>query len=162
MSKKARPAVSNQGNDAAAMRLFELFNEIGIINQLATTRFERALPHGLTTSQFSVLNHFVRLGGTRSPKQLADAFQVTKAAMTNTLGKLADKGFVRVRQSRSDGRAKEVTLTASGRKARERAIALAGVAMADLQQQISVRHAEELLEPLRIIRTYLDTHRENK
>ena len=64
--------------------LFTLFNEIGIGNQLSSTRFERALPKGLTTSQFSVLNNFVRLGGTRSPKQLANAFQVTKGAMTNT------------------------------------------------------------------------------
>ena len=54
-------------NDPAT---FQLFNEIGIIQQLVNTRFERALPDGLTASQFGVLNHFVRLGGERAPSDL--------------------------------------------------------------------------------------------
>lgn len=39
---------------------FRVMNEIGIIDQLGTTLFERAMPHGLTLPQFIVLNHFVR------------------------------------------------------------------------------------------------------
>src|SRR3712207_5255456 len=50
---------------------FRVFNEIGIIEQLSRTMFERVMPDGLTVPQFSVLNHFVRLGGERSPAQLA-------------------------------------------------------------------------------------------
>lgn len=37
--------------------LFRMFTEIGIINQLATTLFERTMPHDLTVAQFSLLNH---------------------------------------------------------------------------------------------------------
>ncbi len=141
--------------------LFDLFNEIGIVNQLSSNRFERALPGGLTMSQFGVLNNFVRLGGERSPKQLADAFQVTKGAMTNTLGKLEAKGLIRVRASAADGRAKVVTITPKGTKCRNECIALAGDVMADLGDVVSPERAAELLEPLREIRAYLDNHREN-
>ena len=61
--------------------IFTLFNEIGIIEQLARQRLESVLPEGLKISHFSVLNHFARLGGERAPAELARAFQVTKAAM---------------------------------------------------------------------------------
>ena len=73
---------------------FRFFNEIGIINQLSTNRAERAMPHGLTMSQFSLLNHFVRGRPPASPLQLANAFQVTKGAMTNTIKQLEGKGFI--------------------------------------------------------------------
>ena len=73
---------------------FRLFNEIGIINQLASNRAERAMPHGLTMSQFTVLNHFSRGLPPKPPLELANAFQVTKGAMTNTLKQLEGKGFV--------------------------------------------------------------------
>ncbi len=143
------------------MLLFELFNEIGIIDQLVGTRFERALPAGLTISQFSVLNHFVRLGGERTPKQLADAFQVTKGAMTNTLSKLAAKGLVEIAPSSTDGRSKIVTITEAGAAMRERAIADALAAMRDVADAVSEAEARALLEPLRSIRAWLDSHRDN-
>ena len=85
-------------------QLFEFFNEIGIINQLSSTRFERVLPPGLSLAQFSVLNNFARLGGTRTPAQLASAFQVTKGAMTNTLKKLAAGGYINITPDPADGR----------------------------------------------------------
>ena len=76
---------------------FELFNEIGIINQLATTMFERVLPKGMTQAQFTVLNHFVRLGHQeRSPAQLAFAFQVTRPTMTSTLSRMERAGLILV------------------------------------------------------------------
>ena len=56
--------------------VFAFFNEIGIIEQLARNAFERVMPDGLRLPHFSVLNHFVRLGGERSPGELARAFQV--------------------------------------------------------------------------------------
>lgn len=46
---------------------FRVLNEIGIISQLATTAFERAMPQGMTLAQFTVLNHFVRLGACGGP-----------------------------------------------------------------------------------------------
>ena len=73
--------------------VFRLFNEIGIISQLSGTILARVLPHGLSMAQFGVLNNFVRLGGERTPAGLAEAFQVTRGAMTNTLTRLEAQGF---------------------------------------------------------------------
>ena len=102
--------------------IFTFFNEIGIIDQLAQNILERALPDGLKMSHFVVLNHFARLGGARSPQDLARAIQVTKGAMTNTLKRLESRGLVNVRPDPDDGRAKRVTLTDAGLHVRNEAI----------------------------------------
>ena len=137
---------------------FQLFTELGIITQLATTRFERALPEGLTVSQFGVLNHFVRLGGSYSPSDLARAFQVSQGAMTNTLGKLTTKRLVRTRANPEDGRGKMVSITRRGRAVRERSIEAAIEAMRDVDAFVQEDLAQ-LLPRLHRLRSYLDDHR---
>ena len=69
--------------------VFQFFNEVGIIQQLSATLFNKRLPEGLHVSHFSVLNHMVRLGDGKTPLALANAFQVTKATMTHTLSTLS-------------------------------------------------------------------------
>lgn len=101
---------------------FKVFNEIAIINQLGTTAFEKKLPDGLKISQFGVLNHFVRVGDGSTPLQLANAFQVTKGAMTNTLKRLLDRELIRIRPDLEDGRSKRVFITQKGRATREQSI----------------------------------------
>ena len=136
----------------------QLFTEFGIIHQLLMTRFERALPEHLTASQFGVLNHFVRLGGIYSPGELARAFQVTKGAMTNTLAKLEEKQFVRIQPNPADGRAKQVSITAQGRRMRERALAATSASMSEISDYAS-RDAAVLLPRLQRLRKFLDEHR---
>ena len=101
---------------------FRVMNEIGIIDQLGSTLFERSMPFGLTLPQFVVLNHFVRVGGDRSPVELASALQVTKATITSTLQRLERKGFIRSAPDAKDGRSKRIAITASGRKARDQSV----------------------------------------
>ena len=103
-------------------RLFELFNEIGIIEQLATSEFNRRLPDGLHVSHFAVINHMCRLGDGDTPAKIAQAFQVTKPTMTNTLAKLSARGFIDVRDNPKDGRSKLVYLTDQGRAFQSEAI----------------------------------------
>jgi hypothetical protein len=67
-------------------RLFPLFNEIGIIEQLSRARFEARLPQGVTGPHFSVLNHLMRVADGRTPLELARAFQVPKTTLSHTLG----------------------------------------------------------------------------
>ena len=62
MSEEIHRPMSN--SDDKTPLAFVLLNEIGIINQLSSARFEAALPNGLNQPQFSVLNNFARLGGT--------------------------------------------------------------------------------------------------
>jgi DNA-binding MarR family transcriptional regulator len=145
-----------QGGDAAA---FQVLNEIGIISQLAGTRAERQLAPDLTLSQFVVLNHFHRLGGERSLVRLANAMQVTKGAMTNTVARLHAKGWVEVRPDPRDGRGKLVAITPAGTAARHRAIARLMSDLQGLGEVVDAVGAEALLASLRRIRVWLDANR---
>ena len=140
---------------------FDFFNEIGIIDQLAGTILERALPAGMTRAQFAVLNHFVRLGhDERSPAQLADAFQVTRPTMTSTLSRLVRDGLVSIRDDPKDGRAKLVSLTAQGQAAREAAMAAVGAVLPLLDGILDPGELKTILPILRRVRIALDTARD--
>jgi DNA-binding MarR family transcriptional regulator len=99
-----------------------LFSEIVMIEQLARIRISRAMPKGMELSHFMVLNHFSRLGGEKTPAQLARIFHVTKGAMTNTIRKLDAAGYVHVRPDWDDARKKWVALSPAGQAARDRAV----------------------------------------
>ncbi|MEJ2088605.1 MAG: MarR family transcriptional regulator [Gammaproteobacteria bacterium] len=146
--------------DTALATAFEFFNEIGIIGQLASNQMQRTMPFGLTQSQFSVLNWFVRVDDQATPGRLARAFQVTRGAMTNTLGKLEGKGFIHVKPDPTSGRSKIVTLTSAGRRARDQAIAAADEALGEFLQQFPSRMLQRSLPLLREVRAWLDAARE--
>ena len=139
--------------------LFQFLNEIGIIDQLARTKLERALPDGLRISQFIVLNHLVRLGGDWSPVRLANAFQVTKGAITNTLRRLESRGLVAVVPDPHDGRGKLVRLTAAGRKTREKCVRSVDPLLTDLKARFGEQQFARALPLLEEVRKYLDDHR---
>jgi len=150
-----KPETPAEGDPA----LFVFFNEIGIINQLATAQMERSLPDGLRLSHFSVLSNFVRLGGTRTPAQLASAFQVTKGAMTNTLQKLEAKGFIRIRSNPDDGRGKIVSITEKGRRVRNKAVAALAPSFVEFQAAFPMANVEKALPTLQAVRKILDEAR---
>lgn len=138
---------------------FEFFNEVGIIAQLSSKHMQRSLPHGLTQSQFSVLNWFIRVDDRATPGRLARAFQVTGGAMTNTLGKLVEKGFVRVEPDPASGRSKIVTMTAAGRRARGQAIASLEEDLAEFLDAFPLSRLQKSLPLLRDARAWLDEAR---
>jgi DNA-binding MarR family transcriptional regulator len=141
---------------------FRVFTEIGIISQLAGTMFERVIPDGMTLAQFTVLNHFVRLGGVRSPHELARALQVTKGTMTSTLKKLEARGYIMVKPDPEDGRGKCVSITAKGTKARNAAIAALSPLIARLGAHETAASFPALLPPLTAIREFLDKERQRE
>ncbi len=138
---------------------FRVMNEIGIIDQLGTTMFERAMPDGLTLPQFIVLNHFVRLGGERTPNALADAMQVTRATMTSTLQRLAAKGFISATPDAHDGRSKRIAITALGTEARNRAIQAISHDLSAMHEDIGTAAFEAALPFLVQLRIFLDKRR---
>jgi len=140
--------------------LFGFFNEIGIIEQLTRAKFERGLPHGLTMSQFRILNHFARLGGEQSPAGLARAFQVTKGAVTNAVQKLEAKGFVATRPDPHDGRAKFVRLTTDGQAAHRDAIATLEPFLPVILEEFSEADFAAALPFLQRLRIFLDRERD--
>ena len=140
-------------------QLFNFFNEINIIAQLSSNEFERALPDGLTQSQFSVLNWFVRVDSVASPGRLARAFMVTRGAMTNTLKKLEQKGYIEVTPDEASGRSKKITMTATGRQIRDQAIEATFPLFAELAQGFPVDELKHLMPALQKLRTFLDARR---
>ncbi|MEM1286444.1 MAG: MarR family transcriptional regulator [Pseudomonadota bacterium] len=101
---------------------FRVFNEIGIINQLSVAQLERILAPHLKFADFRVLNHFIRLGGPRTPVDLARSFQVTKGTMTHTLQKMERLELIAVSPHGGDGRSKLVDITDAGRTAHAEAL----------------------------------------
>lgn len=138
---------------------FRFFNEIGIINQLSSTRAERNMPHGLTMSQYSVLNHFVRGLPPKSPLELANAFQVTKGAMTNTLKQLEKKRFVNIRPHDIDGRSKIVSISEAGVSAHQDAIQTLRVAFSDFIEVFDSTELDDIMPLLEKVRIWLDNNR---
>lgn len=140
-------------------RLWQLFTEIGILDQLGRTVAESALVSGLSLAQFALLNHLVRLGGDWSPVRLARAFQVTKQTMTSTIARLERQGYVRVRPDPTDGRAKLVSLTPEGAAVHSVCLARVGPAMAVAVDAIPEGLVEVLLPRLVTLREALDKAR---
>jgi DNA-binding MarR family transcriptional regulator len=140
-------------------RAFRVMNEIGIVAQLGTTLFERAMPDGMTLAQFSILNHFARLGGEKSPVELARAFQVTKGTMTSTLQRLEAHGWIVVRADPDDGRGKRIAISPSGRRARDKAIRAVEPLLAELERAMTPGRLDALLPHLIALRTWLDANR---
>lgn len=159
MSSKRSPRGSKSaGADLQAnlQTAYGFFNEIGIISQLSSNQMQRAMPHGLTQSQFSVLNWFIRVDDQASPGRLAQAFQITKGAMTNTLQKLQAKGFIDIQTDPASARQKIVTLTAAGRRARDSAISANYPQLSAFLEAFDIGRIDRALPLLRQIRQYLD------
>jgi len=141
--------------------LFSFFNEIGIIHQLASAAFTAVLPDGMTLAQFSVLNHFVRLEpGAQPPKDLAKAFQVTRATMTSTLTRMERAGLVSIAPNPEDGRGKLVSITENGRAMREDCITGLQGPMQDAEAVFDTEEVEALLPFLASVREKLDKARD--
>ncbi|WP_435105710.1 MarR family winged helix-turn-helix transcriptional regulator [Arhodomonas sp. AD133] len=139
--------------------VFAVFNEIGIIAQLTETKMERALPDGLRMSHFSVLNHFVRRPYPATPVQLAQAFQVTKAAITNTLNRLETRGLVEITPSSEDRRSKQVAITPRGREAHTACLEALRPELAQVEAAFGRQAFTEALPFLHQLRQWLDEER---
>ncbi len=138
---------------------YRIFNEIGIIDQLATTAFRQVLPAPLNTAMFGVLNNLVRLGDGKTPSQLASAFQVARPSMTATLEKLQRAGFVTIGPDSEDGRTKRVRITPEGRAARMQAVAATAVLFERIAPALDEIDQPALLAALQHLRATLDNAR---
>jgi DNA-binding MarR family transcriptional regulator len=102
---------------------FAAMTEISIIAHLADTAFARRLPDGLTTAQFAVLNHLLRLeartdhrgAGPRASGVAADdVFDCPK--------RLEEKGLISLVPDSDDRRIRRVSVSRSGTAVRNKAV----------------------------------------
>lgn len=144
----------------AGRLVFQVFNEIAIIEQLSRAGLEAELPDGLLASHFGVLNHLIRVRDGQTPLVLARAFQVPKTTMTHTLAGLQKRGLVEMRPNPEDGRSKCVWITEAGRGVREATIGLLAGRFAAMLGEIPAERFAALLPELQAIRAYLDAARD--
>lgn len=145
-----------------ALRIaFQAMSEIAIIGHLADTALAQALPEELSVAGFGVLNHFVRLNVEEaSPARLARAFQVTKGAMTYTLQRLEELGYITISPDPADARAKVVRVTRKGRNARDAAVMRINPGVQRLIETISAEEFARVLPFLVKLRQVLDAARD--
>ena len=130
-----------------------LFSEMLAADQMVRNRLSRVLPKGMELSHFSVLNHLAWHEGERSPAQLAETFNVTRGAMTNTLSRLEWAGYVHIRPDWDDARRKMVAISPAGMRARDQALSAIAPMITDLIDRMgvdTVRSAIPILRQLRV------------
>ena len=130
-----------------------LFSEVLAADQMVRNRLSRVLPKGMEISHFSVLNHLAWHEGERSPAQLAEAFNVTRGAMTNTLNRLDWSGYVHIRPDWDDARRKMVAISPAGRRAREQALSAIAPVVGDVIDSLGEDRVRATLPILRELRT---------
>lgn len=147
----------NPEHPEAADRLAaSLFAELLIAEQLSRDLIGGALPRGMQISHFSVLNLLAHVNEERTPAQLAEAFHVTRGAMTNTLSRLEWAGHIHIRPDWDDARRKFVSLSPAGRAARDAALSAFMPAIAGIVRDIGVDRVRMALPVLRELRRRLE------
>lgn len=139
-------------NDTLAVALF---SEILTVDQLARNNVAKALPRGMELSHFSVLNQLARGQSEKTPAQLAQIFHLTRGAMTNTLRKLEDSGYVHIRPDWDDARRKLVTISPSGIAARDTALAVIAPIIAQAVEKVGQDKVRAILPIMRDLRIKL-------
>ncbi|WP_022705806.1 MULTISPECIES: MarR family winged helix-turn-helix transcriptional regulator [Paracoccus] len=133
-----------------------LFAEVLIADQLSRNLIGKALPRGMQISHFSVLNLLAHVNEERTPAQLAEAFHVTRGAMTNTLSRLEWAGHIHIRPDWDDARRKFVSISRTGREARDQAIAAFMPLIAGVVRDIGADRVRSALPVLRELRSRLE------
>ncbi|MEM6307258.1 MAG: MarR family transcriptional regulator, partial [Pseudomonadota bacterium] len=98
-----------------------LFSEVMALEHILRHRIAKALPKGMELSHFVLLNHLAHVDAERTPAQLAQAFSLSRGAMTNTLSKLEMAGYIHIRPDWDDARRKQVGISTAGKQARDAA-----------------------------------------
>ena len=139
---------------------FEVFNEIGILEQLSRAVLEARLPHGLIAPHFTVLNHLTRVGDGRTPIEMARACQVPKTSMTHTIKGLEAHGLGETRANPQDGRSKRVWLTDAGRAVRADVLQALGADFQELAASFDMRKRDAIKPILTELRVHMDQARD--
>ena len=101
------------------------------------------------------MNKLARTQSEKTPAQLAQIFHLTRGAMTNTLRKLEDSGFVHIRPDWDDARRKLVTISPAGLRARDAALAAIAPIIAAAVDKVGYEKVRAILPVMRDLRIQL-------
>ncbi|MFT6676621.1 MAG: DNA-binding MarR family transcriptional regulator [Sulfitobacter sp.] len=132
-----------------------LFSELLAADHAVRGSLTKILPKGMEISHFSVLNVLAFKGEESTPAKLAERFNVTRGAMTNTLNKLQWAGYIHVRPDWDDARRKIVQISPAGRQARDDAFAAITPIITRVVDDLGEDQARAALPILRGIRKQL-------
>ena len=133
-----------------------LFSEVLGTEQVLRNRLSKVLPKGMEISHFAVLNNLAWRDVERSPAQLAEIFNVTRGAMTNTLTKLEWAGYIHIRPDWDDARRKVVSISPAGRQAREDALGKIAPMITKVVDDLGEDKVRAALPILRELRNQID------
>lgn len=156
MTDKQISSPPQQADEPAEALAASLISEVFISEQLARDLIGKSLPKGMQISHFSVLNLLAHLNVERSPAELAEAFHVTRGAMTNTLSRLEWAGHVHIRPDWDDARRKFVAISPAGRAARDAALTSFMPRIADVVRDVGPDRVRAALPVLRLLRKQLE------
>ena len=137
-----------------------VLRELAIVDQLVTTRLNRALrPLELTTTHLSVLLHLASQPEGRSVGEIAAAMEINQPAVSKTLQALGDRDAVEISTDAHDARRRVVTLSPTGRTlARDAEAAMTPDANLTFGR-LSDTHLHELSDLLAQLRVVLEAAR---
>ena len=156
MTDKHISSLPQQADEPAEALAASLISEVFISEQLARDLIGKSLPKGMQISHFSVLNLLAHLNVERSPAELAEAFHVTRGAMTNTLSRLEWAGHVHIRPDWDDARRKFVAISPAGRAARDAALTSFMPRIAEVVRDVGADRVRAALPVLRLLRKQLE------
>ena len=134
-----------------------LFAEVMALEHLLRHQISKALPKGMELSHFVLLNHLAHVGGERTPAQLAQAFGLSRGAMTNTLSKLELAGYVHIRPDWDDARRKQVVISPVGKQARDAAFGAIAPVLTKAVEHTGDAEARKAVSALRAVRQVLSS-----
>ena len=107
-------------------------------------------------SHFVILNHISILETEKTPAQLARSFNLTKGAITNTLAKLSNMGYIHIRPDWNDARRKLVSVSNTGKTARDVAVNSIEPILNDLMRVMGSEKTRSMIPFLRDLRILLN------
>ncbi len=136
------------------------FTEVGIIQQLISTRLESLLPGRMSATQFGILGHLSRRPQGETPLQLSNAFQVPKTSMTHMLGVLQKLEFVSIEPHPEDGRSKVARSTKKGQQFLQECMGRMNQELSPTMAALTAQPFADALPHLQRIREALDKERD--
>jgi DNA-binding MarR family transcriptional regulator len=151
--------MATRPTEAQAALGWRIFNWIGIIDQLATTRAAKALDElKLPFPQFVMLNHFShRPNEAKTVTGVASALQQPQPGVTKTIQKMVARKLLKADPAPGDGRSKLITITPKGLETHARAVAAFVPQFAEVFSGWDDAEMETLMRQLDRLKVWMDT-----